>query len=349
MKSRGFCILAFLALGLISNSQPSGEKGVKLVREDEKHKVDVFVDGRFFTSYQYSDDIEKTFLFPVYSPDGSVITRGYPIEPRKGERVDHPHHIGIWFNHGNVNGLDFWNNSSAIPADKKDAYGHIVLQKIVKAISGKNGILEVELNWKDNKGNTLLRENTQYIFSGDRNSRTIDHISTLTAINGQVTIGDCKEGLFAIRVDRAFEMPSEESLIFTDDKGNPTTVKATDNTGVTGMYTSSAGLKGDAVWGTRNNWVILTGVKNNVKISMAFFDNPVNPGYPAYSHARGYGLFSLNNFGQNSYDPKQEKISYTIENGKSVTLFHRFYVQSGSELMAEDANKIFKEFSKEYK
>ena len=94
-------------------------------------------------------------------------------------------------------------------------------------------------------------EKTTYIFSGDKNSRTIDHISTLTAVNGPVTITDNKEGLFAIRVDRAFEMPSNESLIFTDDKGNPTTVKATDNTGVTGMYTSSSGLKGDAVWGTQ--------------------------------------------------------------------------------------------------
>ena len=83
--------------------------------------------------------------------------------------------------------------------------------------------------------------------------------ATLTAVNGPVTFSDNKEGMFAIRVDRAFEMPSNESLIFTDDKGNPTTVKATDNTGVTGMYISSNGIKGDAVWGTRNEWVILSG------------------------------------------------------------------------------------------
>jgi hypothetical protein len=214
---------------------------------------------------------------------------------------------------------------------------------------GKKGILEIVLNWEDNKGNILLSENVRYIFAGDMNSRTIDHISTLTAINGPVTIGDSKEGLFAIRVDRAFEMPSKEPLIFTDDKGNPTTVKATDNEGVSGMYSSSNGLIGDAVWGTRNNWVILTGIKNKVRISMAIFDNPKNPGYPAYAHARGYGLFSINNFGQNSYDPKLEKISYTIEKGKSVTLYHRFYVQSGSELLPEEANKIFNNFSKEYK
>lgn len=344
-----FSFIAFLLTsGMAATAQSPSGKGVTLVKVDDKQKVDVFVNGTLFTSYQYPKNIEKPFLYPVLAPNGAVITRGYPIEPRKGERVDHPHHIGIWFNHGNVNGLDFWNNSSAIPANRKDTYGHIVHQQIVKAESGKKGILEVVMNWDDNKGNTLLRENTRYIFSGDKNSRTIDHISTLTAVNGTVTIGETKEGMIAIRVDRAFEMPSNESLIFTDDKGNPTTVKATDNTGVTGMYTSSTGLKGDAVWGTRNAWVILSGVKDKVPVSFGFFDSPKNPGYPAYAHARGYGLFALNNLGQNSYDPKQEKKSTTLEKGQSLTLIHRFYVQSGSELTPEGADKIFQDFSKEY-
>jgi hypothetical protein len=343
-----FIPLFLLTSGMIINAQSSKVRGVKLVRIDDKHKVDVFINGTLFTSYQYPKNIEKPFLFPVIAPNGSVITRGFPIEPRKGERIDHPHHIGIWFNHGNVNGLDFWNNSSAIPANKKDSYGHIVHQQIVEAKSGKKGVLEVVMNWDDNKGNTLLRENTRYIFSGDKNSRTIDHITTLTAVTGPVSINESKEGLFAIRVDRAFEMPSNESLIFTDEKGNPTTVKATDNKGVTGMYTSSKGLKGDAVWGTRNDWVILSGVKDNVPITFGIFDNPKNPGYPAYAHARGYGLFSVNNLGQNAYDPKQEKKSFKLEKGESMTLYHRFYVQSGSELIPENANKIFQDFSKAY-
>jgi hypothetical protein len=339
----GFTILLS---GLSFNG--NSDDDIKLVRHDEKHKVDVYVDGHLFTSYQYPLNIEKPFLFPVYSPDGNIITRGYPIEPRKNERIDHPHHIGLWFNYGNVNGLDFWNNSSEIPASKKESYGHIVHQTIVKALSGKKGELDVIMNWEDNNGKTILTENTKFVFYGDKISRTIDHISTLTATYGQVIIGDSKEGMFAIRVDRAFEMPSNESLIFTDDKGNPTTVKAVDNRGVTGMYKSSKGLKGDSVWGTRNEWVILSGVKNNIRVSMAIFDNPKNPGFPAYAHARGYGLFSLNNFGQNSYDPELEKRSYKLEKGQSVTLYHRFYVQSGSELTPEEANKIFEEFKKEY-
>ena len=344
-------LFTYLLISIVitnSYAQSQNEKGVKLVRSDVKERVDIYVDGSLFTSYRYPSGFEKPYLFPVNAPNGSVITRGYPIEPRKGERVDHPHHTGIWFNYGNVNGLDFWNNSSAIASDKKDGYGHIVHKKIIKAESGKQGLLEVEMNWDDNKGNTLLKEHTKYIFSGDGKSRTIDHISTLTAVNGPVTLGESKEGMFAIRVDRAFEMPSNESLIFTDDKGNPTTVKATDNTGVTGMYTSSQGLKGDAVWGTRNTWVVLTGVKDGTTISFGIFDNPKNPGFPAYAHARGYGLFALNNLGRNSYDPKQEKASITLGKGQSITLIHRFCVNSGSEITAEEANKISNEFSKAY-
>ncbi|HQG56151.1 MAG TPA: PmoA family protein, partial [Bacteroidales bacterium] len=104
---------------------------VKLVHDEQKRKVDVFIGDKLFTSYCYPANLEKPFLFPVYAPNGAVVTRGFPLEPRKGERVDHPHHIGLWFNHGNVNGLDFWNNSSAIPVNRKDQYGHIVVKKIV--------------------------------------------------------------------------------------------------------------------------------------------------------------------------------------------------------------------------
>ena len=321
---------------------------VKLVNEEAARKVDVFIGGKLMTSFMYPADQEKPFLFPVIAPNGTVVTRGYPIAPRKGERVDHPHHIGIWFNHGNVNGLDFWNNSSAIPANRKDTYGHIVVQKVVSAKGGKTGTLEVVQEWKDNKDNTLLVENVKYIFYPGKDSWWVDHISTLTAANGPVTITDNKEGMFAIRVDRAFEMPSKDNVVYTDEQGNPTTVKAIDNTGVTGMYKSSNGKEGDAVWGTRNDWVILSGTKNNVPISFAIFDNPKNPGFPAYAHARGYGLFSVNNLGQKSYDGKQEQVVYNLAKGESMKLIHRFYIQSGSELTPEGAAKIFADFSKAY-
>ena len=55
-----------------------GEKGVKLVNVEDKQRVDVFVNGTFLHLTGIRENIEKSFLYPVYSPDGSVITRGYP-------------------------------------------------------------------------------------------------------------------------------------------------------------------------------------------------------------------------------------------------------------------------------
>jgi|WetSurMetagenome_2_1015567.scaffolds.fasta_scaffold141813_1 hypothetical protein len=342
----GLLISVFLTQALICQSSGSGDVSFK--RIDDKQQVEIYVGGKLFTVYNYTSQKEKPFLFPVYAPGDIVITRGWPIDPRKGERTDHPHQFGIWFTYGDVNHLDFWGNSSAIAPDKKDDYGHISLQRILKTENGMPGTLEVLAAWDDNKGNQLLEEHTSYVISGDGSSRTIDHIVTLTAVRGPVTFYDTKEGLFAIRVDRALEMPSNERTMFIDEHGNQTAVEAIDNNGVTGMYTSSGGLKGDAVWGTRNEWIYLTGVKNNVPVEIAIFDHPKNTGFPSYFHARGYGLFSINNLGQKGYDANQPKRETMLKKGESITLRHRIYVRSGSELNPVKAKQIFNDFSNKY-
>ena len=56
---------------------------VKLVSDDAKRKVDVMIDGKLFTSYQYPRNLEKPFLSPIYAPNGAVITRGFPFRGKK--------------------------------------------------------------------------------------------------------------------------------------------------------------------------------------------------------------------------------------------------------------------------
>ena len=73
-------------------------------------KVDVFIDKMLFTSYVYDQQTPKPILYPILTKSGKTVTRGFPFSPRPFERVDHPHHAGLWFNYGDVNGLDFWNN-----------------------------------------------------------------------------------------------------------------------------------------------------------------------------------------------------------------------------------------------
>ena len=136
---------------------------------------------------------------------GTTLTRNYP--PLPNETNDHPHHVGIWFNYGNVNGLDFWNNSGAIPAEKKPQYGAIQHREIKTMTSGDQGVLVVACDWVDNEGKVLLKEETTFTFKGEGDLRIIDRDSKLTA-KTDVSFKDNKEGCIAIRVTTPLQLPS---------------------------------------------------------------------------------------------------------------------------------------------
>src|SRR5262249_48070489 len=148
---------------------------------------------------------------------GTLVTRGWPFEPRPGERVDHPHHVGLWFDYGNVNGIDFWNNSDALKPGESARMGVIVHRRIVEARGGAdNGSLVAEMDWMAPGGVTLVRERAAYMFRGDATSRIVDRVTTLTAADRRVVFNDDKEGLFGLRVARQLEQPSKTAEKFTD-------------------------------------------------------------------------------------------------------------------------------------
>ena len=305
--------------------------GFAFKESKEEKKIDVLYDGRLLTAYCYFDSVMKPVLFPVKTVSGITITRGYPLDPRPGERVDHPHHIGLWMNYESVNGLDFWNNSTAIPYERRPHYGTIYHDKVVsKKASGKKATLEVEALWKDHDGKLLLIESTTYGFGVDGNNFVIDRTSTLRAAPGQeVTFKDVKDGFLAIRVARELELPSNESAKFVDNSGNITEVKALSNEGVSGDYLSSEGIRGNDVWSTRAKWVTLSGKKDDHDVSITIIDHPDNPGYPAYWHARGYGLFAVNPLGQEVFSKGKDKLNLVLKPNESVTFRYRIVIHEG--------------------
>ena len=321
---------------------------VRFENREDNRGVDVFIGEEIFTSYLVSNDLEKPVLFPVYAPGGTVITRGYPLEPRAGERVDHPHHIGMWFNYGSVDGLDFWNNSSAIPESEKSKYGTVRNYTFPEFEDGeKSGTLSAENFWVDKEESLHLRERVIFIFSGTPELRVIDRYTVLLPGSADSTILlDNKEGLLAIRMDHAFEEPVTAPEIFTDAQGKPTGVPVLNNEGVNGVYRNSKGLTGGAVWGKRADWVALSAQKDGKKITIAMIDHPDNFGYPAHWHARGYGLFSVNNFGSRVFVPTdpEQKLIVTYEN--PVVLRHRIIIGDAALITDKFLNKQFQTFSK---
>jgi hypothetical protein len=324
-----------------------GQKGFVLKQDRERKKAELFYDGKLLTAYCYFDSTEKPVLFPIKTLSGNTITRGYPISPRTGERTDHPHHVGLWFNYESVNGLDFWNNSSAIPQDRKHLYGSIKHREIVSTnAQGDHAELVTVSHWVDNSGRVLLEERTRFIFRRENDSFIIDRLCTLTGVAEEVLFKDVKDGMLGLRVARQLEMPSRQEDNFVDAQGNVTAVKKLDNEGVSGLYINREGVKGDDTWAKRSVWTCLHGEKDGEQISIAIIDHPENVGYPTYWHARGYGLFAANPLGQKVFSEGKEELNFKIQRGKVYGFKYRVIIHHGSALNATELDRHAGVFSK---
>ncbi len=338
MRSGVLLVSAAAGVALVASAFAAPPKSVQVVSDSANRRVDITIDGQPFTSYIWPTTLKKPVLYPIIDADGVTVTRGWPLEPRPGERTDHPHHDGFWFNYSNVNGFDFWNNSEAIPAARAAKMGTIVFDRIVSTKSGASrGELVTDSTWIDGQNHPILSQTSTYVFAHSGPTRTIDLVVTLKALD-HVVFTDDKDGLLGLRVARWLESPDEKGGTFTDANGNATAVAAAANLpGVappTGEYLTSEGVRGEAAWSTRGRWCSLTGHDNaGHTVTVAIFDHPGNVGYPTYWHARGYGLFAANPLGRHMFDATQPPLNYTLEKGQTTTFRYRlaFYTHAATE------------------
>ncbi|MCW3080779.1 PmoA family protein [Segetibacter sp.] len=347
MKRNLYAFTACLLLHVfISKTFAQKNEPVRIVKDPKENKFDITIGGKLFTSFLYPGAIEKPVLYPIHSSAGTEVTRGFPLRTKTGDPTDHPHHLGLWLNFENVNGLDFWNNSFAIAQDKKHLYGWIKTDKILKTSSGDKGVLAYHANWTNQKNEVLLEETTSFEFTGKGNQRIIDRTTVLKA-NTQVVFKDAKDGLLGLRVAHALEIPSKEDQKFTDDKGIVTIVKAGTDKLPNGNYVTSEGKQGNDVWSTRAVWCKVYGKMGNDSVSISIIDHPSNPNYPTFWHARGYGLFAANPLGEKIFTNNKSAKNLTLKPGESVTFKYRVLIEEGKQsTSSEQLNKVAAEFSK---
>jgi hypothetical protein len=337
--------LAALAFTLRPCSLFAQQLPIGVTVDGASHRVVVTAGGQPFTTFLYPDSLEKPVLYPIYAPDGQLVTRGFPVSPRPGEPVDHPHHLGLWFNYEKVNGLDFWNNSYAIPSAKKSQYGWIHTDEILDPRPGApkgpsrmgqaSNKLSYHARWTDEQGHVLLTELTTYTFSATKDERIIDRATTITAVTDTgVSFPDAKDGMLGLRVTKELQIPSNAPGQFVDDKGNITKVAAGNTPDINGTYLTSEGKKGDSAWGTRGTWCLLYGKKGGDILSVAIIDHPGNPGYPTYWHARGYGLFAANPLGESVFSNGHETMNFRLAKGQSATFRYRIVIAAGNDRLS---------------
>lgn len=329
-----------------------GSKGeglkIEFVGREADQRVDVIVDGKLFTAYRWPDNVYKPILYPLFTSQGTEITRGFPLNPKEGERTDHVHQVGNWLNYGNVNGYDFWGNGST---GERNINGGQITHVSVDKVSGGAGeaSMVITASWIDPEEKELLSEKTEFHFIAKGPLRIIDRITTLTATADEpVVFRDTKEGMFGIRVARQLELPSKQAVTLTDAQGNPATEKKLSNEGVTGNYRSSEGITGEEVWSTRAKWMNLYGNFDDEKVSLVICDHPENISYPTYWHARGYGLFAANPLGAKDFTKEKEELNFTLPPAKSLTFKYRILVNSGSHLTDSEIDAYADDFARRY-
>lgn len=309
-------------------AKPTAKPQVSVVRDDKNSRVDIGIDGQPFTSFIWADSLKKPVLYPLRAASGQVVTRGWPRDPMPGDTQDHPHHVGSWFNYGDVNGIDFWGHSDAMPVKDKPRAGTIIHTGVKSARGGKGrGELTVTAQWlkagdasgAPDKGAPLLTEETQFVFHASAGRRAVDRITTLAAVTGPVAFPDNKEGLFGLRLARGLEHADPKKLV-KPVFGDPPS----------GLYTSSEGKTGNDAWGTRARWVMVAGQVDGVPVTVAILDHPKNPGHPTYWHARGYGLFAANPLGQKFFSKGENTLAFALPKSRAKVRFsYRILILDG--------------------
>jgi len=290
-----------------------------MIKKGKDGQFDIKFGDRLFTTLHLKGQA-KPILYPIIGPHDIAMTRDYPMkEGTPNEAKDHPHHQSLWFTHGDVNGISFWDLG-------KDA-GHIETTA-VEAVEHQEGraFISFQDKWVDVTGKTQCTDTQKITFypparEGDLEYYMLDYEITIHASEGDVVFGDTKEGTMGIRTHPGLRI----------DKG----AKAV----------NSEGIKGKAIWGKRARWVDYDATINDHHVGIAILDHPSNPRHPTWWHAREYGLVAANPFGIHDFERKPAgEGNLKVPKGESVTFRYRFVFHEGGTEAAQ-IGKRFEEFA----
>ncbi len=284
-----------------------------------KDRIAVEIDGKPYTEFFISADGNKPYVYPLRTASGILVTRHFPMEEFPGETKDHPHHRGMFFSHGDVNGYNFWATEASVKNPKQ---ARMALKKVAEAKDGKkSGSVKVIFDGLDPQGKPIMSETRTITFYSDPKLRIIDYENRIDAID-TLKFADTKEGTFGIRL----ATPLSEAR--------------------TGKMVNAEGKETEKnVWGKRSPWVDYFGQVDGQTVGVAIMDHPSNPRYPTYWHARAYGLLATNIFGVRDFTgDKTQDGSLTVEPGGSLRFRYCVVIHPG-DVHALDIPAMYKEYA----
>jgi len=222
------------------------------------------IDGQERVRWHSGAEYTRPFFSPLRGPSGSALTRiGHP------GTASHDHHRAIWFAHHNVQGVNFWTESSA---------ARIRQQRWLDYSDGaQEAAMAVSLGWYDghDPAELLTQELIAIVRAADNGETLLELQSTFRPKAESLEFGKTPYGFLAVRMAKSI------SVLFGG-----------------GKITNSEGRIGEkGVFGNPARWVDYSGpvpvgkgpARKTVTEGITYFDHPANPQHPAQWHVRDDG------------------------------------------------------------
>jgi len=272
--------------------------GVKLAQREGQ--VEVAIWGRAFTTYHYGPEWARPFLYPLIGPYGLSMTRR--LARPEDKDMDHHHHRSFWVAYGDVNGVDNWSEMEGHGMTRHREFLGLEEGPVFGRICALG-------DWVSSEGRKVLEEVRDIrIYALPEDRRLVDMTVELKATEGDVTLGDTKEGgIASLRVRPSMEARNG------------------------GRIENSYGAIGEReAWGRRASWCDYSGPVEGRWVGMALMDHPEGFRYPTYWHVRDYGLMTANPFGLSYfYNDPNRRGDYTLRSGESIRFRYRLYIHVG--------------------
>ncbi len=268
--------------------------------QDNGDTVDFTVNGELFTTWNAGPNVVRPYCYPVIGPGGVHMTREIFDDRSKG---DHIHHKSLYTAQGDVNGVDCWSEEP----------GHGYSRNREKSVTSGPvyGQLCAVNDWTDADGKPLmLEEYCIRVYNTPDDARIMDWRIIWRAEYGGVFFGDTKEaGTLTIRLNPELN---------ADGKGTGTIVNA------------YGGIGEGETWGKRAPWVDYYGRIGQQPCGVAIFDHPDNYDYPTTWHVRGYGLFTVNQWGKHDFTGDWSvRGDLALPKGDALVFNFRMYFHAG--------------------
>ena len=246
-------LVILLLIGCLMILQPLS--AAKITAEKVGSKINISIDGKFFTSYVFSADEKYPFFFPVNGPLSGGTVTSMRNDP-------YPHHSSLYFACDAVNGGNYWQEGLE--------RGRIISVNAEIIKEGRDTVIITdECIWSRPGALSPVKDTRKITITAPSAAiRQIDFEITMDALI-DVTFRKTGHSLFTARM--------ATDLIVQNG----------------GTIVNAEGLKNEKeTMGKKSAWMDYYGKRGNVVEGLAILQHPSNPWYPATWFTRDYGHMS---------------------------------------------------------